>query len=103
MTNPRRKGYRFEREVVEMLRAHGIPARRVPLSGADPNEPGDIDLGALGLAEAKHRESIGGYLWEWLEGRQVLFLRRNRRPPLVVMRAADWCRLVGGGGDDGRA
>ena len=38
------KGSRFENQVVNDLLAVGIEARRVPLSGADPNYPGDVDI-----------------------------------------------------------
>ncbi|MDD3134925.1 MAG: hypothetical protein PHF64_00340 [Methanoregula sp.] len=99
-----RKGYIFEHDVVTDLRSHGIDSRRIPLSGGDPNEPGDIEIAGFGLCEAKNRESIGEYLWEWLGENKALFLKRNRREPLVVMRLDEWERLVDavmhGGGQD---
>ena len=89
-----RKGYIFEHDVVAHLRSHGIEARRIPLSGGDPNEPGDIEIAGFGLCEAKNRESIGEYLWEWLADNQALFLKRNRREPLVVMQLEEWEKLI---------
>ncbi|MFA5054269.1 MAG: hypothetical protein WC565_09435, partial [Parcubacteria group bacterium] len=38
--------------------------------------------------------SIGEYLWEWLGENKALFLKRNRREPLVVMRLDEWEKLV---------
>ncbi len=89
-----RKGYIFEHDVVTDLRSHGIDSRRIPLSGGDPNEPGDIEIAGFGLCEAKNRESIGEYLWEWLGENKALFLKRNRREPLVVMRLDEWEKLI---------
>jgi hypothetical protein len=40
----RRKGAMFEREVASDLRAAGLDARKVPLSGADKNYPGDVAI-----------------------------------------------------------
>jgi len=90
----RDKGYRNERGIVLALRAAGLAARRIPLSGGDPNEPGDVEIAGFGLCEAKHRESIGVYLWEWLGENKALFVKRNRKKTLVVMPFDEWVALV---------
>jgi hypothetical protein len=84
---PRRKGNRVEREVLALLREAGLEARRVPLSGSAPGYPGDleVELPGLGrvLVEVKARKRVG--LEAWLEGRGLLVLKPDRRPPLAVM------------------
>jgi hypothetical protein len=84
---PRRKGNRVEREVLAILREAGLEARRVPLSGSAPDYPGDleVELPGLGrvLVEVKARKRVG--LEGWLEGRGLLVLKADRRPPLAVL------------------
>jgi hypothetical protein len=56
-------------------------------------------------AECKARESIGSYLWSWLDqvgsvkagqGKTpILVLRRNRRRALVVLDAEDFLTILG--------
>jgi hypothetical protein len=84
---PRRKGNRVEREVLALLKEAGLEARRVPLSGSAPGYPGDleVELPGLGrvLVEVKARKRLA--LEAWLEGRGLLVLKPDRRPPLAVM------------------
>jgi hypothetical protein len=84
---PRRKGNRVEREVLALLKEAGLEARRVPLSGSAPDYPGDLEVELPGLGrvvvEVKARKRVG--LEAWLEGRGLLVLKPDRRPPLAVM------------------
>jgi hypothetical protein len=84
---PRRKGNRVEREVLALMREAGLEARRVPLSGSAPDYPGDleVDLPGLGrlVVEVKARKRLA--LEAWLEGRGLLVLKPDRKPPLVVL------------------
>jgi hypothetical protein len=84
---PRRKGDRVEREVLALMREAGLEAKRVPLSGSAPDYPGDleVELPGLGrvLVEVKARKRVG--LEAWLEGRPLLVLKPDRRPPLAVL------------------
>lgn len=58
---PRRKGIRAEREIVERLRAAGIPAERVPLSGAAGGRfAGDVIVDGSLVAQVKVRRRITG-------------------------------------------
>jgi hypothetical protein len=76
-----------EREVLALLREAGLEARRVPLSGSAPGYPGDleVELPGLGrvLVEVKARKRVG--LEAWLEGRGLLVLKPDWRPPLAVL------------------
>ncbi len=84
---PRRKGNRVEREVLALLKEAGLEARRVPLSGSAPGYPGDLEVVVPGLGrvlvEVKARKRVG--LEAWLEGRGLLVLKPDRRPPLAVL------------------
>jgi len=83
----RRKGGRIERELVNLHRDAGIDAQRVPLSGATGGAfSGDIRVGEL-VGEVKARASGEGFktLERWLGKQDMLFLRRDRAAPLVVL------------------
>uniref|UniRef100_A0A7V4EG14 VRR-NUC domain-containing protein n=1 Tax=Thermus tengchongensis TaxID=1214928 RepID=A0A7V4EG14_9DEIN len=94
---PKRKGTRAEREALRLLREAGLEARRVPLSGSAPGYPGDLVAYLPGLGEVvvevKARRRFG--LEGWLEGRGLLVLRPDRRPPLAVMRLEDLLKALG--------
>ena len=81
------KGQRIERELVHRHHAAGIPASRVPLSGAAGGEYAG-DLRVLDFtAEVKARKDGSGFkqLEAWLGQHSLLFLRRDRQRPLVVL------------------
>jgi Holliday junction resolvase len=92
MTGGRRsrdKGARAERALVRFLQERGFAAQRVPLSGsAGGRFAGDITIPLFGvdrIAEVKVRGSGFRQLYEWLEGRDLLIVRADRRRPLVVL------------------
>jgi hypothetical protein len=88
----REKGNRTERAIVRLLQERGLAAERVPLSGAARGRfGGDISVPALGRdlrGEAKCRGDGGGFksLYDWIEGRDFLIVRADRKPMLVVVR-----------------
>ena len=85
----RRKGYRVERELVPMHRAIGLHCERVPLSGsAGGSYSGDLTVPILGrdlVVEAKARGNGFARLYTWLEGRDALIIKADRRDALVVL------------------
>ena len=92
-----RKGARVEREMVNMLRAAGIQAERVPLSGSCGGSfSGDLVIDGRYTAEVKARGGGGGFtlLERWLEDRDVLIVKRDRRPPLVVLDFEAYTEMV---------
>lgn len=96
----RDKGGRREREFVELHRALGIDAKRVPLSGAAQGFKGDIHLTLRGRAlqaEVKARAAGSGFvtLERWLGDNDALFLRRDRADAVVVLPWRTWAWLVG--------
>ena len=86
---PRQKGNRVERALVHALQEAGFAAERVPLSGsAGGRYLGDISVPLLGLdrtVEVKARAHGFQQLYDWLEARDILVVRADRREPLVVL------------------
>lgn len=102
----RDKGYRIEAEIVNALAAAGVPAQRVPLSGAAGGAfAGDVVLNPPGRgplrAEVKARGTGDGFtlIGRWLAGNDVLFLRRDKAAPLVVLPLDQFLRLLLDGPD----
>ena len=88
----RDKGNRTERAIVRLLQDRGLAGERVPLSGAARGRfGGDISVPVLGRdlrGEAKCRGDGGGFksLYDWIEGRDFLVIRADRKPLLIVAR-----------------
>lgn len=88
---PRQKGNRVEREVVKQLQGAGLDAKRVPLSGSAAGYPGDVCVKLKGrelCVEVKARADFKT-LYGWLQGRDALVLKADRREPLIVIRLQD--------------
>lgn len=93
---PKQKGDRLERLVVSLLKARGVDAKRVPLSGSAAGYPGDVfvKLGGRELTlECKSRADFRT-LYGWLEGRDALVLKGDRKAPLVVLKLQDVLDLL---------
>jgi Holliday junction resolvase len=86
----RSKGTRTERGIVNALKASGIAAVRVPLSGAVGGRfAGDVIVPLVGrdlCLEVKSRADGFRELYSWLDGRDVLIVKADRQEPLVVVR-----------------
>lgn len=100
----RDKGARVEREMVDRHKAIGVHAARVPLSGAAGGRfSGDVDVYAFGpdaaplVGEVKARKDGAGFatLERWLGDNDLIFLRRDRAAPMVVLPWSTWERIVG--------
>jgi hypothetical protein len=87
----KQKGDRRERQVVALLKGMGLPAARVPLSGAAGGDySSDVDFSVGGRprkAEVKARAGGTGFrlIEKWLAGNDALFLIRDGQRPLVVL------------------
>ena len=84
----KQKGDRLEREIVALLRSHGIEAERVPLSGAAGGSfAGDVIVAGRYKAEVKARANGSGFklLEGWLEGNDLVIMKRDRKKPLIAM------------------
>ena len=101
----RDKGLRRERAIVELHVKCGIPAERVPLSGASRyrGNGADIDIYARGAsappltAEVKARADGNGFktLLRWLGSHDTLFLWQDRQAPIVVIPMHVWLEVLG--------
>ena len=93
--NRYRKGVSCERELVRILTAADVPARRLPLSGALPGILGGCDVlvlddsGAWERWEVKRRRGFGN-LTSWLRDAQVIAFRGDRDEWCVALRLADY-------------
>ena len=82
-----RKGYRGENNLRRLLQDKGISCNRVPLSGASAVTPScDLLIGENeDKAEVKIRGNGFKKLYDWLAGKDYLFIKADRKPYLVVM------------------
>src|SRR6516164_7523691 len=104
----RDKGIRAEREIVDRHKTINVHAERIPLSGASRYRGAghDVDIYPFGrdaapfVAEVKARGNGSGFaqLEKWLGDYQVLFLRRDRADPLVLLPWDTWVSLLERGG-----
>ena len=93
----RRKGARFELEIVAALQELGIAAIKMPLSGALENFQGDILCPVRGQdkkLEAKRRRRAYSTIYSQLGSNYALVLRDDHVPALVVLRLSDFADLA---------
>jgi Archaeal holliday junction resolvase (hjc) len=85
----RDKGNRLERAIVKLLQEHGLGAERIPLSGSVGGSfSGDVTAPLIGrdlTIECKSRANGFARLYSWLEDRDVLIVKADRRDALVVL------------------
>src|SRR5215510_12750128 len=85
---PARKGRRVEQELTRLLLELGLVCSRVPLSGAAGGDfSSDIHLeifGQVHRVEVKARRQFRT-LHAWLAGAELLLLKADYQPPLVVL------------------
>lgn len=93
----RDKGARFEREMVHKFSDAGMPAKRVPLSGATWLKS-DIIVDIRGVErpmELKKRGDGFKQLYDWLgDANYALVVAADRRPPLVVLPFDNFAELA---------
>ena len=102
MTNSRDKGCRGEREVAELLRARGWPARRGQQHSGSPDSP-DVAGGPPGWhIEVKRVEALRLYPAmaqairdAGADQTPVVLHRPNGREWVAILRLDDWLDLVG--------
>jgi Holliday junction resolvase hjc len=86
---PRQKGNRGERALVRLLQDNGLAGERVPLSGsARGSYLGDVRAPVNGrdwTLEVKCRRGGFGSLYRWLQNRDALILKSDRKEFLVVL------------------
>lgn len=98
----KRKGSNFELDMVKRFIAAGIHAEKVPLSGAVKGGAfeGDIHAylrGSQKRVECKIRLRAWNDLYAFLEGVDILCIRRSGKGPLIVMPADTFLPLISDG------
>jgi len=82
----RNKGGRGEREIVNLLKSHDIPAKRISPLETNHEDKGDILVAECWKAEVKVGDQIPKFIYEAMkEGEDMLFCKRDRKEWLVVM------------------
>lgn len=99
MSKSKAKGTRVENLIVKLHTDLGIEAERMPLSGSLGGKYRDDVLigGPEGVrAEVKARKHGEGFktLEGWMKDCTLMFLKRDRQPPLVVMDVALYRELA---------
>lgn len=95
MVNSKRKGYINEHNLEKLLNSRGIRAVRIPLSGADKFQKGDILLEDFDLVcEVKVRKKLNSIFYETLKKNEVAFFRQNRKEYFVVSRLDFFLELL---------
>ena len=96
MSKAKDKGRRAEHAIVKLHTDIGVPATRVPLSGVLGGIfSDDVDL-PYGKGEVKSRANGAGWLTlaRWMKTCQALFLKADRKAPLVVLTWDVYAELV---------
>lgn len=88
----KQRGYQVEIWLRDKHLENGIPCERVPLSGLMGGKyTGDLCIPNIEnkefVCESKARRNGEGFavLEGWMEGKDILFVKRNNRDPLVVL------------------
>jgi len=88
MTNSIRKGKQAERDVVNILKEAGVPAKRIGLMETNHKDHGDVELNIAGIFKAQVKS--GGHvpitLYKFLEHEDLVFCKRDRNKWLVCMK-----------------
>lgn len=97
MTSPsKRKGNRFESELVTIAKLFGVEAaeRARGSDGRALGEDSEVDLMVAGQrVQAKRRARIASYL-AVPQGCDAVAFRQDRGPTMVLMTYPDWLKLV---------
>lgn len=88
--SPKIKGDRFERAVCMALEG----ARRTFWQPEGDMVRGDIEAPILGAGECKVRKGGFKRLYDWLEDRDFLVVKADRRTPLLILRLEDMVRIL---------
>lgn len=95
----RDKGNGYERELVNRAKEYGLPAQRVPLSGATTYAKGDIEITPQfadrpWVGECKRRAALPVWIKAALGGNDFLAMRADRDETLVVLRLDTFLELL---------
>lgn len=95
----RDKGGRFERELVNTAKAHGLDAYRVPLSGSAAGFKNDLIIKqgrTTWELEAKKRAHGFKFIYDNIKDADVLVIGADNKKPLAIMDYEDFCDVLSG-------
>lgn len=84
----RNKGIRAERTFVNVFKAHGIKAERIPLSGGTSYAKGDIEIEVAGekwKVESKVRAKGFKQIYDWITGMDALIIKADYQEAIISM------------------
>lgn len=84
----RTKGAAGEREIVNLLKEYGIPAKRISMMEANAIDKGDIEVGEgpnKDLGSVKRGQHVPKFVYDGLGDCDFLFMRRDKQSWLVTM------------------
>ena len=84
----REKGNRGERAIVALLKAYGLDAYRVPLSGAARGFKDDVELRIPNRTlriESKVRSKGFKNIYLWIRGADILVVKKDHEKPLAII------------------
>ena len=93
----RQKGDRAERQIVEMFRAVGLEAYRIPLSGSVAGFKSDVEvrIGARKLRlESKVKAKRFSMIYRWLIGNDGVVVKQDRNRPLIIIPLDEFASLL---------
>lgn len=95
----RQRGAEFERELVNLFRAHGLKSERVPLSGATTYAKDDVVVvpsfeNEPWRGECKRKASVPKWITDALGECQFMAMRGDKQEALVVIRATLFAELL---------
>ena len=87
MVNSIRKGKQAERDVTNILKLAGVPAKRIGGMETNHTDKGDVELDIAGIFKAQVKS--GGHvpvtLYKFLEHEDLVFCKRDRKKWLICM------------------
>ena len=79
------KGATGEREVVNFLKAHKIPVKRISMMETNHEDKGDLQVMGVYKGEVKRGDHTPKWLYDSKKEMDFLFCRRDRERWLVVL------------------
>lgn len=87
MTNSINKGKGAEREIVNILKEAGIPAKRIGGMETNHVDHGDVELELAGVwkAQVKCGSHVPKAIYKFLEHEDMAFVRRDRSKWIIML------------------
>lgn len=86
MTNSIRKGKQAERDVVNILKEAGVPAKRISMMETGGIDKGDLEIMGVYIGQVKSGKMVPKWLYSAREnGEQFLFVKKDRERWLLVL------------------